>query len=94
MASPAAIRREVIYSGRVQGVGFRWNARHIARDFDVTGYVRNLDDGRVQLVAEGEPELLDLLLDRIAQSMRGNIAQQLVNTSPATGQFIGFEIAP
>jgi acylphosphatase len=47
-------RVTVFYSGRVQGVGFRVTVRQIARGFDVTGAVRNLFDGRVELVAEGE----------------------------------------
>lgn len=45
---------EVFFSGRVQGVGFRYQTFQIAKQFDVSGYVRNLADGRVQLEAEGE----------------------------------------
>ena len=48
-------RRRVVFSGRVQGVGFRFTCQSLARGFDVAGYVRNLADGRVELVAEGEP---------------------------------------
>src|SRR6187455_864933 len=47
-------RRRVWYEGRVQGVGFRYTARGLAGGFPVSGYVRNLDDGRVELVAEGD----------------------------------------
>ena len=50
------VGRLVLFSGRVQGVGFRYTACHIARHFTVTGYVRNLPDGRVELLAEGNPE--------------------------------------
>ncbi len=50
------IRRTVFFSGHVQGVGFRYTARHVAGGFDVTGYVKNLADGRVEAVVEGEPE--------------------------------------
>ena len=46
-------RREVYFSGRVQGVGFRYTVRMVASRFAVTGFVKNLPDGRVQLVAEG-----------------------------------------
>ena len=49
------IAREVYYRGRVQGVGFRFNARQIAKRFEVQGYVRNLEDGRDYLVACGTP---------------------------------------
>ena len=51
----AAERRVVHYSGRVQGVGFRYTVRTLATRFAVTGFVRNLADGRVQLVVEGGP---------------------------------------
>lgn len=52
-------RRRVFYSGRVQGVGFRATAHRLARRYPVAGFVRNLDDGRVELLAEGEPEAVD-----------------------------------
>jgi acylphosphatase len=87
------IRCEVSYSGRVQGVGFRWNACSIARGFQVTGFVRNLPDGRVQLVAEGERGEVERLLGEIADSMSGNIRQAELKESPATGEFTAFETA-
>lgn len=85
-------RREALYSGRVQGVGFRWTARHIAQTFAVTGFVRNLDDGRVQLVAEGTPDELDRLLAAVAERLHDNIRATAIATAPATGQFVGFAI--
>ena len=55
-------RLSVIFSGRVQGVGFRYEVCHVAAPLEVTGFVRNLWDGTVELVAEGnEGELVDLL---------------------------------
>ena len=53
-----AERRRVVYTGRVHGVGFRFTARRIAGKVPVTGYVRNLPDGRVELLAEGEPKTI------------------------------------
>ena len=47
------ISLQVFYEGNVQGVGFRWSVRHVAKGFDVTGWVRNLPDGRVELQANG-----------------------------------------
>ncbi len=47
---------QVFYSGRVQGVGFRYSVRKVANEFEVTGSVRNLADGRVELVAEGNTD--------------------------------------
>jgi len=54
MAERDVFQCTVFYSGRVQGVGFRYQALRVAREFDVSGYVRNLGDGRVQLEAEGD----------------------------------------
>jgi acylphosphatase len=73
-------RLRVDYSGRVQGVGFRFTAEQLARQFDIGGWVRNLDDGRVELVVEGEPAETDALLKAIAQAMRGKIYS--VETEP------------
>jgi len=55
-------RIHAIFSGEVQGVGFRYHARNIAEELGVSGWVRNLDDGRVELVAEGKSESLDELI--------------------------------
>jgi len=59
---------QVFYEGRVQGVGFRFTVRHIAKGFDVTGWVRNLADGRVELQVTGDEDELRAFLDQIAQS--------------------------
>ena len=87
------VRCEVHYTGRVQGVGFRFNAQWIARGFAVTGFVRNLSDGRVQLVAEGEAAEVDRFLAKIADSMGGNISHADTRRLNATGEFSAFEIA-
>ena len=85
-------RREVTYSGHVQGVGFRDAVRRLASDFRVTGYVRNLDDGRVQLVGEGEADELTRFLDAIAARMARYIRRTAVDSRPATGELADFEI--
>jgi acylphosphatase len=85
--------RRVLYSGRVQGVGFRFTARQIAQGFDVTGYVRNLPDGRVELVAEGAPAELDRFLGEIAAAMHGNIRDTEVEVHRATGKYADFQVA-
>jgi acylphosphatase len=86
-------RVTVLYSGRVHGVGFRVTVRHLARGYDVTGTVRNLPDGRVELVAEGSPAELKAFLDGIAQSeLSGFIAKQHETRSPALGNLRGFAI--
>jgi len=58
------ISLQVFYEGNVQGVGFRWSVRHAAKGFDVTGWVRNLPDGRVELNVTGEEEEVHAFLDR------------------------------
>lgn len=83
-------RREVYYSGRVQGVGFRYTATTVARQYAVTGFVKNLEDGRVQLVAEGEPQEITNFLAALAERMGGNIRRADEHRSPATGQWTSF----
>ena len=85
-------RREVRYSGRVQGVGFRYTARSIAQLYPVTGYVKNLPDGRVELVVEGKTEDVSGLLRAISSEMGRNIRDMQETTSPATGQLSGFDV--
>jgi len=82
----------VIYSGRVQGVGFRFTCRHIAQSHEVTGFVKNLDDGTVQLVAEGTPAVLDGFLAAIAERMGPNIRRATTTSSPPTGEYSSFEV--
>jgi acylphosphatase len=86
-------RREVRYRGHVQGVGFRYTAVRIARRYDVTGYVKNLPDGRVELVAEGAPEDIDALLTEIADEMSGNIRETQQDRLPPRDEFPDFRIA-
>jgi len=85
-------QREVYYSGRVQGVGFRYTAQHLARQFAVTGYVRNLPDGRVHLVAEGSAEEVVGLLDAIRSTFGPAIHHVEEMVCPATGRFTSFDI--
>ena len=85
-------RREVHYEGSVQGVGFRYTALHIAGGCDVSGYIRNLSDGRVQVVAEGSPAQLAEFLATVSRAMEANINHTDVVKSPATGEFAGFQM--
>ncbi len=86
-------RMQVFYSGRVQGVGFRYTVRTAANGFEVTGTVRNLPDGRVELVAEGAKDELDAFLHAIRQSgLEHFIQNEEVNWAEAENEFRGFEI--
>jgi acylphosphatase len=91
---PAVQRVIVLYSGRVQGVGFRATVRHVARGYDVTGTVRNLPDGRVELVAEGMKAELKAFLAGIANGeLSSHIAESPETWSASCGRFHGFVIA-
>jgi len=85
-------RREVRYTGRVQGVGFRYTTKSIAERYRVTGYVRNRADGSVELVAEGEADELGRFLTDVEERMRENLRNVKVIRTDATAQFAGFEI--
>ncbi len=86
-------RMTVFYSGYVQGVGFRYTARQVAMGFEVAGTVRNLADGRVELIAEGERAELEAFRAAIRDAGVGTvIRQEAVSWGPATGEFRGFEI--
>jgi acylphosphatase len=90
---PAGVqRRTYTFSGHVQGVGFRYTAQHVARGYAVKGYVRNLPDGRVELVAEGEEKELDQLAEAIKRQMEQFIRRVDVSAGNATGEFTGFSI--
>jgi len=83
----------VFYSGRVQGVGFRYTVKSITTGFEVAGTVRNLDDGRVELLAEGEREELVAFRQAIRETVPGGLIQREEEIfGPATGGFRGFEI--
>lgn len=85
--------RRVTYRGHVQGVGFRYTANHIAQRYAVTGYVKNLRDGSVELIAEGTPAELQRMLAEIATEMAGNIDAADVQSEPASGKYPSFEVA-
>ena len=86
-------RMQVFYSGRVQGVGFRYSVRKVANGFEVAGLVRNLGDGRVELVAEGSKDELDAFRQAIRESGLENFIQnEEVSWGEAKNDFRGFEI--
>ena len=85
-------RWEVWYGGHVQGVGFRYTTCAVARGFEVTGYVQNLPDGRVHLVAEGEPTEVTAFLDKLEARMEPFIREIRKDRTVATGEFNAFEV--
>lgn len=84
---------QVFYEGRVQGVGFRYTARRVAAGFDVAGYVRNMPDGRVELVASGDADEVDGFLQALRDSeLAGHIESEAAGVIPKPGGLRGFEI--
>ena len=85
-------RREIYFSGRVQGVGFRYTTRAIALRYPVGGFVQNLPDGLVLVVVEGSTRALDNLVEAIEAEMDRHIAHKDVTLLPPTHEFAGFEV--
>jgi acylphosphatase len=86
-------RATVFYTGRVQGVGFRYTVREIACGYELAGYVRNLHDERVELVIEGTEEEITAFLDAVRTSQLGShIRNENMNWQEAAGEFRGFDI--
>ncbi len=85
--------RQVLYKGRVQGVGFRYQVKQIAMGYDVAGNVRNLPDGRVELVAAAERDELESFLTAIRESgLSGLITGEEGHEIAAPADLRGFEI--
>jgi acylphosphatase len=85
--------RQVFYEGRVQGVGFRWTTKRIAQGFDVTGTVRNLPDGRVELQVCGD-EVAEFLTEIRESALAGHITAEHSNEIEITAPPRGFQIVP
>jgi acylphosphatase len=87
------VRRRVFYSGRVQGVGFRETSRRLSCNHEVAGYVRNLPDGRVELVVEGDLPEVEALLEAIGRQFDRQIRDiQIVSEPPDEPPLSGFSV--
>ena len=87
------ISLQIFFEGSVQGVGFRWSVKQVARGFDVVGWVRNLPDGRVELQVSGEESEVHAFVEAIGQSeLRAHIRKQTESILPEPPQARGFEI--
>jgi len=82
----------VYYSGKVQGVGFRATAAEIAKDYPVTGWVKNLSDGRVQLLAEGPDEAVEKFLAAIRKRWKDSITKEETQKQEPTGKLEAFKV--
>jgi len=89
----SAVGARAVYSGWVQGVGFRFTACRIASRHAVAGYIRNLPDGPVELVAEGEREEIERVLVEVRQAFDHHIRDVGVEWREPTGRYRSFEVA-
>jgi len=83
-------RAHIIYTGTVQGVGFRWTTQSVADTLNLTGWVQNRPDGTVEAVCEGEEKDIELFMSRIKKSMGPYIHSQNVTWEKASGEFDTF----
>lgn len=87
------IAKQYIFQGRVQGVGFRYATKQLAKGFDLVGWVRNLDDGSVELQVMGEEEEMDDFVSELHDSSLGpHIREQTERRVPALENVVGFSI--
>ncbi len=82
----------VFFTGHVQGVGFRYSVLQVAKEFDVTGFVENLPDGRVQLEAEGSQAEVTAFVNAVGERMHGYVRKIDRKSARRIAQFSGFQI--
>ena len=89
----AKVNRRVIYWGRVQGVGFRATTARLATGFSITGYVKNLDGGSVEVVVSGDLVEVDRFLNAIDRQFGGKIQDRVgPDDFSDPGELLGFSI--
>ncbi len=82
----------ILYSGTVQGIGFRYTVQSYAQDLDLKGWVKNLSDGRVEILVEGAQEIIKEFCQRIDKHFEGCINDKKLDYLPAPGKFSDFRI--
>jgi acylphosphatase len=80
------------FSGRVQGVGFRYQTLQVAKEFEISGWVANLPDGRVQLEVEGREQEVRDFASAVQERMEGHIRKVEQTAATRPPQFNGFTI--
>lgn len=84
--------QRIVFEGRVQGVGFRYTAASLAKAYPITGYVKNLANGTVELVVQGRDQDIARLVARIVDGFRGYIERKTVEELIPREEYSGFEI--
>ncbi len=85
-------QRTIRFFGRVQGVGFRYTACRIARDYEVVGYVRNMPDGSVECVVEGLVAEVDMFVAALSDRMGDHIVRTTAQSAASSGQYRRFDV--
>ena len=86
------IAKHIIFKGRVQGVGFRYTAQRIASLSQLTGFVRNLPDGSVEMLAQGPLKDIENCLQDIQESFNDYIRETKINDIPPDPRYTNFQI--
>ncbi len=86
------VRIEVRYRGRVQGVGFRWQVSNIASSYECSGYVKNMPDGSVELLVEGQEPEVRRMVDEINARMQGYCHEKTEDKRVGQPQYQSFTI--
>ena len=84
--------KHLIFKGQVQGVGFRYTTMDVARRYDVTGFVRNLPDGTVEMLVQGSPEEVDNCVEDIQGCFAGYIRETEIEQIPWNAKYNDFRI--
>jgi len=86
------MRYDITFTGRVQGVSFRWTTCRVAERFNVAGWVRNEPDGSVRCVVEGRETELDAFVGAVQDAMAGHVSDTRIRRGAARGEVEGFGI--
>ena len=86
------VAKHIIFIGRVQGVGFRFTAHRMASRHQLAGFVRNLRDGTVEMLAQGPAEDIEECVQDIKESMAGYVRQTLIDDVPPDPKYTDFKI--
>lgn len=86
------VAKHIVFSGRVQGVGFRFTALNVANRYHLTGYVRNLPNGGVEMLAQGPKEIIDSCISDVQDSFAGCVHQVDIEDMPVNPKLTDFKI--
>jgi acylphosphatase len=86
------VAKHIVFTGHVQGVGFRFTAHHIASGYRLTGFVRNLPDATVEMLAQGTPDDIDSCISQIQNSFAGYMRDSIIEDVPVDARYTEFRI--